>query len=190
MFLERPRQQTVKDIKVLAWNINAVRTKLEKPVVESLLVQYDIVTLSETKTDLSISLPGFVTLRRVSSVSGHRGGTVVMVKNYLAQFITKVDYCNDDQVWFMLKCIPSVLFGFCYIPPYDSEYFSHQSFATIQEKVSGNGYNHVITGDLNYRFGTYARAIPVCSGISSGLTQKLENEKGCLKPPMKDTDPK
>ena len=66
----------------MAWNINAVKTKLEKSLVRTLLFDYDIISLSETKTQLNVNLPGFVTFRRVNSVSSHRGGVVVMVKNY------------------------------------------------------------------------------------------------------------
>lgn len=117
MFLVRPRQQPVNEIRVVAWNINGVKTKLEKPVVEALLLQYDIISLSETKTDLRISLPGFIAYRCSTSVSSHRGGTVVMVKNSLARYVTNVAYCDGDQVWLKLKCNPNVLFGFCYIPP-------------------------------------------------------------------------
>lgn len=42
----------MKEIKVMAWNINAVKTKLEKPVGEALLLHYETVSLSETKMDL------------------------------------------------------------------------------------------------------------------------------------------
>lgn len=87
MFFLRPQQQSNKSIKIMTWNINAVRTKLEKPVVQTLLLQHDIVSLYETKTRMNVSLPGFVTFRRVSGASPHRGGTVVMVKNYLARHV-------------------------------------------------------------------------------------------------------
>ena len=141
-----------------------MKTKLEKPVVEAFLLQYDIVSLSETKTNLRIRLPGFEAFQCVNSASSHRGGTVVMVKNSVARYVTNVDYCND-QVWLEIKCIPNVLFGFCSIPPQDSEYFTHQSFATIQEKVTGNNCNYVVMGDLNSRFGASAREILFGSGI-------------------------
>lgn len=53
------------------------------------------------------------------------------------------------------------MFGFSYIPPNDSQYYSHEAFAVIQEKVkykhTCNGY--LITGDMNARFGTTLREI-------------------------------
>ncbi len=52
-----------------------------------------------------------------------------------------------------------VLFGFCYVLPCDSLYYSHDAFASIQEKVMSNhmGNGYVIMGDMNARFGKAAR---------------------------------
>ena len=62
-----------------------------------------------------------VTFRRVISTTPYRGGTIVMIKNYLTRYVSNVDYSTDadDQVWVKLKCILSVIFGFCYILPRD-----------------------------------------------------------------------
>ena len=95
----------------MAWNINAVKTKLEKSLVQKFLLECDIISLSETKTQLNVSLPGFVTFRRVNSVSSHRG-VVVMVKNYLANHVTNIDYSTNDQIWLKLRCVPNVIFAF------------------------------------------------------------------------------
>ena len=93
--------------------------------METWICQYDIVSLNEIKTDLKVSLPGYVEYRGVKEKSAHRGGTVVFVKNYLSPYVSSVDVSTDDQVWLVLKCMPSTLFGFCYIPPSDSPYFSN-----------------------------------------------------------------
>ena len=92
-------------------------------------------------------------------MSAHCGGTVVMIKNYLVQFVTSVDTGVEDQVWFQLRCVPGVVFGACYIPLSDSPYFSFHSFASIQGKVlENNGINkYVIMGDCNARFGDSIR---------------------------------
>ena len=58
-----------------------------------------------------------------------------MVKNYLANQVYNIDKSTINQVWFHLRCIPSVMFGFCYIPPTDSVYFSHQLFANLKDKI-------------------------------------------------------
>lgn len=48
--------------------------------------------------------------------------------------------------------------GSCYILPPDSEYYSHDSFASIQEKLKIIECNEFcVSGDLNARFGTTIR---------------------------------
>ena len=45
-FLTRPQNY----ISIISWNINSVRTKLEKQNVYNLISQYDIISLNEIKT--------------------------------------------------------------------------------------------------------------------------------------------
>lgn len=55
-------------------------------------------------------------------------------------------------------CLDSVTF-----PPCDSQYYSHNAFTSIQEKIMSdhteNGY--VIMGDMNTRFGKAVRDLAV-----------------------------
>lgn len=118
----------------MSWNVNAVKTKQEKTEVQDLLLRYDIVSLNETKTDMNVCLLGYITFRCVNSVTAHRSDTIVMVKNYLTRYVYSVDYSTGDQVWLKLKCIPGVVFGFCYVPPRDSEYFTHHAFSAIHTR--------------------------------------------------------
>ena len=85
-----------------------------------------------------------------------------MVRNCLASQVCNIDNSMLDQVWFQLKCIPTVMFAFCYIPPTDSTYFNHNLFAYIHEKMSDyKGYKDVcIIGDLNARFGSSIQTMP------------------------------
>ena len=70
-------------------------------------------------------------------------------------YIFDVDLSIADQVWFKLKCVPGVLFGACYVPPSDSDYFRYSQLSSIQEKVKStecfNGC--LIIGDMNTRYG-------------------------------------
>ena len=79
-----------------------------------------------------------------------------MIRNCLANQVYNIDNTMVDQVWFQSKCIPAVLFGFCYVPPMDSSYFNHQLFANLHEKINDyNGFNNIcIIGDMNARFGS------------------------------------
>lgn len=161
-FLSGP-QHHVHAVKLISWNINGVRTKLEKHCVQDFLMKYDIVCLNEVKTPLRVCLPGYVSYMSNNKTSPHRGGTVVMVKNYLAQSTLRVDTSTEDQVWLQFRSLPGVVVAACYIPPSDSPYFSHDSFASIQDKVieNGNEKKYVIIGDLNARFGEFVRELPM-----------------------------
>ena len=118
-------------------------------------LNYDIVCLNEVKTSLRVCLPGYVSFMSNNKTSPHRGGTVVMVKKNLAQSAVNVDTSTVDQVWLQFRCVPGGVFGCCYVPPSDSLYFSHDSFASIQDKILSNEGNnkYVIIGDCNSRFG-------------------------------------
>ncbi len=58
-------------------------------------------------------------------------------------------------MWVKLQHAPKYLFGFCYVLPADSQYYSHESFSSIQEKVktSETCKEFCILGDMNARFG-------------------------------------
>ena len=162
-FLVSPHQKN-SFLNILSWNINGAKTKLEKLDVFKFLLAFDIISLNESKSPLNISIPGYVSFRskRVTGNASLRGGTIVMVKNYLANQVYNIDNSMIDQVWFQLRCIPSVMFGFCYIPPTDSIYFSHQLFANLNDKIIDyKGYKNVcIIGDMNARFGRSVCTIP------------------------------
>ncbi len=129
------RPQHTERIKIMSWNVNGVRTKLESDV-QSTMLECDIISLNEVKTSLSVSFPGYVTYKSDVKVSAERGGTALLVKDYISKYVTSVDTSVEDQGWVQFCFAPKCLFGFCYIPPPDSEYFSHDSFASIQEKIN------------------------------------------------------
>ena len=66
------------------------------------LMNYDNKCLVEFKTGLRVELPDYVTYSSVVVGSSHRGGTVVCIRNSLADQIRSVDVCTGDQVW--LQC--------------------------------------------------------------------------------------
>ena len=112
-FLIRPQG----DLEILSWNINSVKTKIEKRHVQTVLSYYDIVCLNEIKTSLPVSFPGYVSYISLDKKNGNRGGTCVFIKQYLKMYVFDADLSITDQVWFKLKCVPGILFGACYVPP-------------------------------------------------------------------------
>ena len=147
----------------MSWNINSVKTKLEKTNVYNIINDYDIVSLNEIKTPLSISCPGYKSITSRDSNNPNRGGTCVLIKNKLSSQVTQVDISKPDQVWLKLKCQPGILFGFIYIPPHDSFYFNEASFSYIQEKNKEESTvsRCIIIGDVNARMGNKVRELPV-----------------------------
>ena len=162
-FLVLPHQNN-SFIRIISWNINSARTKLEDNNVYNFLSNFDIISLNEVKSSLDISIPGYVSFRSkyVTGRASLRGGTVVMVRNCLASQVYNIDNSMIDQVWLQLRCIPAVMFAFCYIPPTDSTYFNHNLFAYIHEQMSDyKGYKDIcIIGDLNARFGSSIQNMP------------------------------
>ena len=157
-FLNGPQHNT-KPLNIVSWNIGGCRTKLEKKNVEEFLLNYDIIVLNEVKTPFYICLPGYVSYMSYNKECAHRGGTTVLVRNALSGEVKNIDTSIYDQIWFQLRNMPGVTFGACYIPPSDSQYFSNEAFAAIQERFVDNSDQFVIIGDMNTRFGRGVREV-------------------------------
>ena len=109
VFLDIPHQNK-NNLKIISWNINGARTKLENLNVYNFLSCYDLISLNEVKTGQNISIPGFVSYRSklLRGEASHRGGTIVLVKNYLSRQVYSVDTNMTDQVWLKIRCVPNV----------------------------------------------------------------------------------
>ena len=180
-FLKLPHQND-NALKIISWNINGAKSKLENMHVYNFLSNFDIISLNEVKSSMYISIPGYVSYKskHVSGAAALRGGTVVFVRNYLSSQIYNFDNNIVDQVWLQIQCVPDTMFGFCYIPPTDSPYFSHQSFVALHEKKlnCNNSTKFCIIGDLNARFGNSVRNISLQSSNS--------DIKECMYPHLPD----
>lgn len=141
--------------------MNGVKTKLEKCEIKNLLLEYDIIALNEIRTSLPVTFSGYVAYRSRKVAASHRGGTLVLVKNCLASCVRSVDTSVIDQVWIEFKNVPKVVFGFVYVPPSDSPYFSFDSFSALRNKLQNRYFDtqFVIVGDMNTRFGTTVRDV-------------------------------
>ena len=128
---------------MISWNINGIHTKLERESVRLLLSQHDSICLNEVKTGLLVEFPEYVTYCSAMVGSAERGGTVVCVRSSLVDLVHSIDVIIGDQVWLKFKNLQGVLMGFRYIPPCDSPYYSHASFAVIQEKLFSSNMTNV-----------------------------------------------
>ncbi len=124
-------------------------------------------SINEVKVPLPVTLSGYKSYRSGIVGPGACGGTAVLVKNWLSEAVFDVNMSIGDQVWMQIRDIPGVLFGFCYIPPSDSQYYSLSTFSYIEEKLSEfklNGY--VILSDMNARFGKNVMDLVVPLSVS------------------------
>ena len=97
-----------KYISIATLNIHGVRNKLESQFMTQWIHNYDIIFLCETATNVVFSVPGYHVITRKTAVP-NRGGVVILVKNYLYEYITAVDITVNDQIWFAFSFMPSVL---------------------------------------------------------------------------------
>ena len=135
-----------------------MRNKLENRKVLDWLRKHHIVFLSEVKTGLPFSVPGYKVIRKMDGADLHRGGTALLVKNNYNN--VKNILWNEDDIWVRLSNIPDLYIGggaYMYIPPQDSLYYNDISLAEIQEK-SMNG-KIVTLGDFNGRCGRNINAV-------------------------------
>lgn len=126
---------------------------------------------------MSVSFPGYRSYKSAVRGSSQRGGTVVMVKNYLYDHIRNIDTSVEDQIWLQFRFAPKVMFGFCYIPPSYSQYYSNESFSSIQERMKVGEACEIfcIVGDLNARFGRFAREFPGLCGVPDSKLYSYPN---------------
>ncbi len=138
---------------MLSWNINGVRNKLDDTRTLSLLLGYDVVFLSEVKTALPLSVPGFTTFKSEGE-NQHRGGCALLLRNYLAQHVETIDKANADIIKLQLSCFDRLSIIGVYIPPADSPFHTAGTTAKLQEWVrSDQDRDFVVLGDMNARIG-------------------------------------
>ena len=116
-------------LNVISWNINGITNKLENDDMLKWLINYDVIFLNEIKTDVMFNLPGYKTY--LSCNSNRRGGTALLLKNYLINCVGNIDTTLDGQIWLELSILQNITLVGCYIPPSDSPYFDGRIFANM-----------------------------------------------------------
>jgi hypothetical protein len=113
--------------------------------------KFDLIWISEIKTSLVISVPGFMAFHNVDPKSSHRGGIVLLVKQNLVKWISRVQMMHS-QIWITLEHCSKLLLGGCYLPPNDSIYHDASILGDIQvQMMSTEGQLPILLGDLNAR---------------------------------------
>ena len=140
------------DLFMMSLNINGKLQKLESYHLHNIIKDYDIICISELKTNYHFLVPGYKVIRsKIIDNESHRGGVAVLISHCIWTEVYGV-ISLKDQVWFKLHCMPDHIIRACYIPPSDSPYFEFCAFANIHDNVSSSPHAFVL-GDLNARLG-------------------------------------
>ena len=153
---------------ILTLNVCGLASKLLLPEFNSLIQQYDVIGLQETKTDDTdsyLEIPGYkMFFHNRSCISRYRsGGIVLLVKHKLLPYIKIKN--NDGSRLVLLFTISKTLYkfenhgedlecGIVYIPPQGTKYASDDPYLEIQEEIFKyclDSKNVLLFGDFNSR---------------------------------------
>ena len=137
------------------WNIQGTRDKLENDLVREWVLRHDIVVLTETKTQASPSMPGYVAIPNCSS---RHGGVAVLVRRRLFPYVQGIETHEPGVIWFELSTIPGICFCGMFNEPADSTYFRPETYASIPAHLT-SGQMCVVGGDMNARMGQKAQEL-------------------------------
>ncbi|KAK3098000.1 hypothetical protein FSP39_015209 [Pinctada imbricata] len=153
-------------IKLISWNINGgFLIKFSDTNFRNFILEHDLITLTECwlDNDFTIDIPDFTTFyfprRKTRCIQG--GGTIIIVRNIFAKFVSIVQNYADTIIWIKLdralSCDDQDMYIACvYLPPSNSNYFKHYDvdlFFDIENQIqyySSLG-KIILTGDFNAR---------------------------------------
>ena len=128
-----------------SWNIAGFVDKNTSKIVTTYCNQFDLIFLSEIKTDRHVSLPGFSLI--CQSIQDGHGGVCLFAKHYIHNAI-EILFDSSNLIIFKVSPISNVIFIGAYIEPVGSRYFDPQVFGIIQSYALK--YEKVLLfGDLN-----------------------------------------
>lgn len=114
--------------------------------------KFDLIWISEVKTGLIVTVPGFDVYSNIDNTNCNRGGIILLVKHRLKPYVSCVDTSEPGQIWINLLCLNTVTLGGCYIPPADSDYADIALFGSLQAKLmTSHDRIPIVVGDLNCR---------------------------------------
>ena len=161
------------ELKILSLNVGGVVSRLHCPEFVTMIQNYDIIGLQETKTDITdnVYVPGYITHifhRKKNDLSRYRsGGLALLIKEELNEFI-KVDNQKTSNL-ILLFTISGKLYdisgandlkcGIVYVPPIGSKFSVEDPFFEIQNELlryCGESQHVLLFGDFNSRCGNMA----------------------------------
>ena len=164
----------IETLKVVSWNIEGLAARIVEPGFLDYLSTFDICFLQETFTgpdfDFDCKFENYLVFHcpaiKLSRQGRRSGGVLVLVKNALAKYVSRIPCNHDNMVIIRLMqvtCKDIVMIS-AYIPPADSPYYNDRSVKNnllLLEDVLVKTQDEfpmaalVILGDLNARTGCW-----------------------------------
>ena len=96
------------------WNIGRIGNKLENANVLQFLSNFDVIWVSELRTDMDVHLSGFKYFRNSEKYSNHCG-LWLLIKNDLVEGISFILFDKDDVIWVSFTFTPNLISPAAYI---------------------------------------------------------------------------
>ncbi|MCG8046717.1 MAG: reverse transcriptase domain-containing protein [Candidatus Thiodiazotropha endolucinida] len=151
------------DLKILSLNVCGLKSKLNCPEFVTLLNDYDIIAVQESKLDDvdRVNIDGYqvFSLNRKALARYRSGGITLIYKNELMPHIKVLNSDSKLILWFTIssqisKSGESILCGIVYIPPYGSKYSHPDPYLEMQneyDKHRSPSRHILLFGDFNSR---------------------------------------
>ena len=154
-------------VHIAGLNVNSLPAKIKFDILEDYIDKFDIICLSETKTDATdeqnLHFDGF-TIRYLhrKNYKSKSGGVATLFRDSLFEHVTELhQYVNNGCVqWFKIGSAvigTEFVLGTAYVVPEDSSYHSGEEFDVILENMveiqNDLGLPFWLAGDFNARTG-------------------------------------
>ena len=126
-------------------NVCGLKRRLNYPEFLDFLHKYDIMCVTETKTDDSddVNIEGYAFLSKHRSQAYKRksGGIGVYVRNEISQYINVVHGESEYIMWLTIdkkltNYTENAILGVTYLPPESSRFLNEDDFRTFEIEIS------------------------------------------------------
>ena len=157
----------INQFKCMYWNIHGISSKIlgnktKDPEFLKIILEWDIIGLSELHTDKPISIPGFSVKKQKIRPKLHNGpkiggGIAVLIRDNIADKFQLIPNNNVDSIW--IKTSKTLMgketrIGFYYCSPEINNTSSFFELVNHEVESFNNKENTFIFGDFNARIKT------------------------------------
>jgi hypothetical protein len=171
-----------KTLNIAGLNVNGIMSKLRLGILQDFVKSFDIVCVSESKTDhadeLNINISGYTPVCMHRQKYTHKsGGIMTLVKNTIINHVKPLTSYNSNCVqWFQVESPvigEAFILGSVYLPPIDSNYHTGDEFESITEDMISIFADHELPfwlmGDFNARSGALSDIVDFNEFLSDSV---------------------